>query len=184
MMLHLSTTQALWPRQPGNLNATPVSCTVSSRCLSYAAHHGQSRKSQTCTYATQGSKITKETDQGPSKIEQRHQEGHGWLQQAQQRWAGLDTAQKGYTVVIGILILLAVPRILTLGVLGLERVLIGGLLAIEEVLLELLVRGGALVSMPARVRALLALEQVQCSTHVAVHTHWQGVFTVCHNARM
>lgn len=63
-----------------------------------------------------------------------------------QRWEQLDNPQKAYTVLVGLLLLLALPRVLTLVVLGLERVLIGGLLAIEEVLLELLLKGGAVVS--------------------------------------
>lgn len=69
-----------------------------------------------------------------------------WAQQLQQKWEALDAAQKGYTVAVGLLVLLALPKALTLLVLGLERVLIGGLLAVEEVLLELVFRGGAVVS--------------------------------------
>lgn len=44
------------------------------------------------------------------------------------------------------MLLVALPKVLVLLVLLLERVLIGGLLALEEVLLQLLLKGGALVS--------------------------------------
>jgi hypothetical protein len=57
----------------------------------------------------------------------------------------LDLPQKIYTVVLGLVLLAALPKVLMLVVLMLERVLIGGLLALEEVLLQLLLKGGALV---------------------------------------
>jgi hypothetical protein len=57
----------------------------------------------------------------------------------------LDLTQKIYTVVLGLVLLAALPKVLMLVVLMLERVLIGGLLALEEVLLQLLLKGGALV---------------------------------------
>jgi hypothetical protein len=69
-----------------------------------------------------------------------------WLQQLQEKWEGLDTPQKGYAVTVGVLAVAALPKVVTLLVLGLERILIGGLLAIEEVLLQVLFKGGALVS--------------------------------------
>lgn len=69
-----------------------------------------------------------------------------WLQQLQQKWEGLDAPQKGYAVVVGVLAAAALPKVVTLLVLGLERILIGGLLAVEEVLLQVLFKGGALVS--------------------------------------
>jgi hypothetical protein len=50
-------------------------------------------------------------------------------------------------VVLGLVLLAALPKVLVLVVLLLERVLIGGLLALEEVLLQLLLKGGALVSL-------------------------------------
>jgi hypothetical protein len=68
------------------------------------------------------------------------------MQQLQSKWADLDTPQKAYAVVVGLAALVALPRVLTLVVLGVERVIIGGLLAAEEVLLELLFKAGALVS--------------------------------------
>jgi hypothetical protein len=87
-----------------------------------------------------------------------------WAQQLQQRWEGLDTAQKAYTVAVGLLVLAALPKVLTLLVLGLERILIGGLLAVEEVLLEVLFRSGAVVSgggcMPVIGQLLQSLEGV------------------------
>lgn len=87
-----------------------------------------------------------------------------WAQQLQQRWEGLDTAQKAYTVAVGLLVLAALPKVLTLLVLGLERILIGGLLAVEEVLLEVLFRSGAVVSgggcMPVIAQLLQSLEGV------------------------
>lgn len=69
-----------------------------------------------------------------------------WVQQVQSKWEGLDTPQKAYAVVVGLAALAVTPRLLTLAVLGVERVIIGGLLVVEEALLELLFRGGALVS--------------------------------------
>jgi hypothetical protein len=68
----------------------------------------------------------------------------GWLRE---RWQQLDLPQKAYTVVLGVVLLAALPKVVTLLVLLLERVLIGGLLALEEVLLQLLLKGGALVSL-------------------------------------
>lgn len=53
---------------------------------------------------------------------------------------------------MGLVLLAALPKVLTVLVLVLERFLIGGLLALEEVLLELLLRGGALVSMQSLLR--------------------------------
>lgn len=72
-----------------------------------------------------------------------------WLQQ---RWEQLDVPQRAYTVIVGLVLLAALPKVLTVLVLVLERFLIGGLLALEEVLLELLLRGGALVSMQSLLR--------------------------------
>lgn len=64
----------------------------------------------------------------------------------QSKWEALDTPQKAYAVVVGIAALALTPKLLTLAVLGVERVIIGGLLVVEEALLELLFRGGAVVS--------------------------------------
>ena len=65
---------------------------------------------------------------------------------------------------VGLLVLAALPKVLTLLVLGLERILIGGLLAVEEVLLEVLFRSGAVVSgggcMPVIAQLLQSLEGV------------------------
>jgi hypothetical protein len=58
----------------------------------------------------------------------------------------LDTPQRAYAVVAGLAALALTPKLLTLAVLGVERVIIGGLLVVEEALLELLFRGGAVVS--------------------------------------
>lgn len=69
-----------------------------------------------------------------------------WVQQLQSKWQALDTPQKAYAVVVGLAALALTPKLLTLAVLGVERVIIGGLLVVEEALLELLFRGGAVVS--------------------------------------
>jgi hypothetical protein len=68
------------------------------------------------------------------------------VQHLQSKWDDLDTPQKAYAVIVGLSALVALPKVLTLVVLGVERVIIGGLLAVEEVLLELLFKAGALVS--------------------------------------
>ncbi|KAF6259197.1 hypothetical protein COO60DRAFT_1638544 [Scenedesmus sp. NREL 46B-D3] len=65
-----------------------------------------------------------------------------WLQE---QWQQLDVPQKAYTVVLGLVLVFALPKVLTLLVLLLERVLLGGLLALEEMLLQLLLKGGALL---------------------------------------
>jgi hypothetical protein len=93
------------------------------------------------------------------------------LQQLKQKWEDLDTPQKGYAVVVGLLTLAALPRVLTLLVLGLERILIGGLLAVEEVLLQVLFKGGALVS---ELRRLGVLHIVALSPYHSTCMHCLG----------
>lgn len=70
----------------------------------------------------------------------------GWAQWLGQQWQRLDLAQRAYTVIVGVVVLAALPKLITLLVLMLERVFIGSLLSLEELLLNLLLRGGALVS--------------------------------------
>lgn len=87
------------------------------------------------------------------KIQQQQQQpsssqnnSNGFLQKVQQQWDGLDWQQRGYAVVLGVVVLAVVPQILSLLVLLLERVVIGGLLEFEEAFVALLFKGGALVS--------------------------------------
>ncbi len=64
------------------------------------------------------------------------------------RWRQLDPPQRVYAVAVALLLILAVPRAITLAVLLAERVLVGGLLVTEELLLGLLLKSAALVCAP------------------------------------
>lgn len=88
----------------------------------------------------------KQQEQSRQTVDSSQSPAQSILQQIQQQWNRLDTPQKGYTVVAGLVLLTLLPQVITLLVLLVERVLIGGLLAVEEVLLQLLIRGGAVVS--------------------------------------
>uniref|UniRef100_A0A383VM61 Uncharacterized protein n=1 Tax=Tetradesmus obliquus TaxID=3088 RepID=A0A383VM61_TETOB len=90
---------------------------------------------------------TKDPQQQPTSPPQQQQQEqwHNALAWLQEKWQQLDLPQKAYTVVAGLVLLVALPKVLVLLVLLLERVLIGGLLALEEVLLQLLLKGGALL---------------------------------------
>lgn len=68
------------------------------------------------------------------------------LQQIQQQWDLLNWQQRGYAVVLGVVLLAVLPQLLAFGILLLERVLVGGLLAFEEAMVALLFKGGIAVS--------------------------------------
>jgi len=86
--------------------------------------------------------------QSVQKQQQQHQflPQPGWAAWLGQQWQRLDLSQRVYTVVVSLVLLAALPKLVTLLVLMLERVLIGGLLSLEELLLNVLLRGGAVVS--------------------------------------
>lgn len=64
-----------------------------------------------------------------------------WLQAQYSRWLQLTSPQKAYTIVLGVILAVALPRLLVLLFVLLERMLVGSLLATEEVLLSLLWKG-------------------------------------------
>jgi hypothetical protein len=67
------------------------------------------------------------------------------LKKARAFWEGLTPQQQVYTAVVGVLLVVAAPKVATVLVLGVERVLIGALLAAEEVILQLLLKAGVVV---------------------------------------
>ena len=87
------------------------------------------------------------------------------LHKAQIFWGGLTPPQQAYTAVVGILVLVAAPKVLTVLLLGVERLLIGALLAAEEVILQLLLKAGAVVS------GSTSLQQQLWRTHPAHRIH-------------
>lgn len=147
-LIHSHTLSRTGHQQHAPLHHHPSSC----------QHHHQLHKRFVTLAATKGSKQPKVQSQPKSTQQQQQQPDRSsssndaadstpeWVQQLQSKWDDLDTPQKAYAVVVGLAALVALPRVLTLAVLGVERVIIGGLLAAEEVLLELLFKAGALVS--------------------------------------
>lgn len=73
------------------------------------------------------------------------------LASAKERWEAMHLQQQASLVALGLVAAVALPKVLTLAVLGVERILIGGLLVAEEALLELFYRGGILLGAAAAV---------------------------------
>jgi len=56
----------------------------------------------------------------------------GWLSAGLRRVGGLTNEQKVYVGIIGIILLILIPRILLVAVVGVERVIVGGILVAEQ----------------------------------------------------
>jgi hypothetical protein len=99
----------------------------------------------------------REQEQGanisPLQQQQRQQRLERIVAGARERWQQLDTTQRFGALATSAVLLIAIPKVLTLIVLAGERVFIGSLLAAEELILALALKlgviGGAVVAFAA-----------------------------------